>query len=783
MRSIWGFLLCTLAASAAAGVLLVLKKLLEDKLPPSWQYGVWWLLFARLALPFGLDAASGRQVLLPLPLWVESLKTFAEQHLASAYDTAWALTRVTVPVGLAPAAAPQSVTDWLFVAYLAGAAVCLARYLGQYARLRQTLRRAQPLTPAQEAQLARVAAQYGLPVPRAVRVDGLPTAFVCGVVRPVLALPDTEVDDKVLLHELLHLRHHDSAQSLLWCVWRAVHWCNPFLQYCFDRIGSDGEAACDQRVLELLQGEERRDYGRILLSMANERYARAAGTSSLANGGANVARRIKAIARFKRYPQGMGLVAGCIALMLVSPLVLGSATDAPDLSGSGNGFINLNGSSLRWQESYQLAQTRTASCTTPAGALDVYAKALWNADRSGYLLVSDTAQQQAYVAAVRQGSDLLADGGPNALRQLSTEIHSVSSADYAVWNLAADADGSYTAWVVWHWDGTVYPENACARYWAEQGWLSEEFFEQQRQALREAALEDGQIDPGEQEEIDLLIQVSLGAAWLQPVRLTQSGSRWTVAPLAEPTLAVTADPLAQDADELTTANLEPMAVYTGRGLYGTGAVTLYTVATPAAAEATDNNLFFWSSSTGNLTGTADPDAVFRQTTHYGTAVYREDDPPAPAEVEQAGMYLYTHDEAVELPNTEDNGNRMYGNIGGSSSSGDEWFSVVYDTDGFAAEDGAQPDKAALDALQNAAMEDYMDELREGTQAVSESVSVWSTTSLDDHSQTGYTGVLSQRISPYTELELPGPMPEVYGFTMQIYRNYEMQDVLLLTKEG
>ena len=121
MRSIWSFLLCTGAASAAAGLLLVLKKLLEDKLPPSWQYGVWWLLFVRLALPIGLDGAGGRQILLPLPLWIESLKTFAEQHLASAYDSAWTLTRVTLPIGLVPTAAPQSLTDWLYLHYLAGA--------------------------------------------------------------------------------------------------------------------------------------------------------------------------------------------------------------------------------------------------------------------------------------------------------------------------------------------------------------------------------------------------------------------------------------------------------------------------------------------------------------------------------------------------------------------------------------------------------------------------------------------------------------------------------------
>lgn len=79
------------------------------------------------------------------------------------------------------------------------------------------------------------------------------------------------MDGKVLLHELLHLRHRDAAWGLVICLFRCLHWCNPLLWYCADRAGNDLEARCDQRVLELLEGEERRDYGRILLSMANEK--------------------------------------------------------------------------------------------------------------------------------------------------------------------------------------------------------------------------------------------------------------------------------------------------------------------------------------------------------------------------------------------------------------------------------------------------------------------------------------------------------------------------------
>ena len=170
----------------------------------------------------------------------------------------------------------------------------------------------------------------------------------------------------MLLHELLHLKYFDAAQGIFWCLIRALHWCDPFMHYVLDRVGNDLESLCDQRVLERLEGEERREYGGILLGMANAKYARAPGTSSISNGGKNISRRIAAIVRFKLYPRGMALASVCIVLVLAAPLLLGSAgTDI------GHMYPNeLDGLDR------SLAAARTTRCRTPAAALDTYAKGL-----------------------------------------------------------------------------------------------------------------------------------------------------------------------------------------------------------------------------------------------------------------------------------------------------------------------------------------------------------------------------------------------------------------------
>ena len=361
MGNIREFLLQTLTVSLAAAVLLIVKYLLADKLSPRWQYGVWGLLALRALIPAGMT----RQVLLPLPVWVDMWKTAAERGLGSAYASPWSSLDAGSVLPL-PSGAPESLTDWLFLVYVLGVLGWLLWKLAAYARLRLVLRRGTPASAEVSARLAAVCEKYGLRSCRAVEVEGLPTAFVCGVIRPVLALPRGGADDKVLLHELLHLKYFDAAQGIFWCLIRALHWCDPFMHYVLDRVGNDLESLCDQRVLERLEGEERREYGGILLGMANAKYARAPGTSSISNGGKNISRRIAAIVRFKLYPRGMALASVCIVLVLAAPLLLGSAgTDI------GHMYPNeLDGLDR------SLAAARTTRCRTPAAALDTYAKGL-----------------------------------------------------------------------------------------------------------------------------------------------------------------------------------------------------------------------------------------------------------------------------------------------------------------------------------------------------------------------------------------------------------------------
>ncbi len=351
MFDLWAFLLQTLTASGVALLLLVLKALFKDKLSPKWHFAVWSVLGIMILIPAGYN---GRYTLFHWQLVVEVIKSCVGDY---------SVTQVLFPIPILTSI-PKTIVQWIFAGYILGVIVHIIKYLVSYIRLRLILRKS--FRPSDEliARIHNIADTQKVKIGRVIAVHGLPSAFVCGVIRPVLVIPaDSDIDDKVILHEILHMKYKDTLWSIVICFLRCLHWCNPLIIYCADQAINDMEARCDQHVLEQLEGEERRDYGMILLRMANDRFAKTPGSTCINNGGKKICKRIEAIARFKKYPVGMRSVSICVIILLTLSLIVGVQAST----------VYESNSSSMW---LSFASARSTPCTTPAGAFDTYAKAV-----------------------------------------------------------------------------------------------------------------------------------------------------------------------------------------------------------------------------------------------------------------------------------------------------------------------------------------------------------------------------------------------------------------------
>ena len=459
MTNLWAFLLQTLYVTGVGLLLLAIKTLLKDKLSPRWQYAVWSVLALRILLP----AYTGKYyVLLPLPLWVETAKVMVEPHWASAYTNVYEATQVTSPIPWLTGA-PVSLSDWLFLLYVVGVVVTLLWYLISWLRLCLLLRQGTPVPADVQEQIERIGETYACKTCRAIELPGLPSPMVCGVFRPVLALPKGKaLDDHVILHELLHLNYKDALQNVFWCFCRALHWCNPIVRLLLNRVGNDMESLCDQRVLERLHGEDRRNYGISLLAMANDKYPRAVGTTSLSNGGKNIAQRIEAIVRFKRYPRGMALASVCVVVVLAASCLVGMVDKEEPL----------------YDMMYFGPKTDRAAavshlnyCTTVAGALDTYAKGIINESSLCLAMATTGETQKEMEALARTGTYRGLPSEIEVYHAIDHDVPSKESVRYqlgyvyydkmeapSVRNLQKEKDGSYSALLVLYVTQVLDPE-------------------------------------------------------------------------------------------------------------------------------------------------------------------------------------------------------------------------------------------------------------------------------------------------------------------------------------
>ena len=420
MRDIFEFLIVSTTAGLTGLYILIIKRIFRDKLPPAWQFGIWGILGITLIFPFTYPEA--------VPFAAELLKSFLTGENT--------ISRPSLFLPLTDFSFSFTITDILFLVYLLGVSVFLINYIISYIKLRILTGKASALSGENFDRLNEIAEKYSLKKCRTVTVKGITAPFVFGTIKPVLILPEIFPDEKVILHELIHLKYKDALWSIVISLFRSIHWCNPLLWYIFNKIRNDIEELCDSRVLALLSGEERREYGNILLSMANEKYASCFASTAIANGGKNIRSRIETIARFKQYPDNNRLICICISIITALFLLVNTrATTVPE------GYLQLTDKA---SVDVALAASRCYYCRTPAAAIDAYAKAVLKNNGVFRALCAPLSMHNEIKQAL---NDSLANGRPT---ELIADIDGTPTSynRYHIYNLENTGKNEYTALLV-----------------------------------------------------------------------------------------------------------------------------------------------------------------------------------------------------------------------------------------------------------------------------------------------------------------------------------------------
>ena len=139
--------------------------------------------------------------------------------------------------------------------------------------------------------------------------DQIETAFVLGFFKPKIYIPSgmsPAARTQILAHERTHLEKGDHWIKVIAFLALALHWFNPLVWVAYLMLCKDIEIACDERVVQFMELDERKQYASALLQCSTNRIYYAA--CPVAFGEVSVKYRIQSALSYRKPAVWMSLM-------------------------------------------------------------------------------------------------------------------------------------------------------------------------------------------------------------------------------------------------------------------------------------------------------------------------------------------------------------------------------------------------------------------------------------------------------------------------------------------
>lgn len=323
-----------LTASAAALVLLLLRRVMKKRYPARAVCVVWAILAVRLLIPVQLTLPDPPVQVTPRTTYL-TRTDFAPDQLEEAGLPVLELdgeitTRRWVTQEQAQALTPYDMPSLisfdlgavLSVVWVAGIALFALWQVYRYLPFRHVLEKSS--YPAERETLQRVFEEQkrSLGIKRNIPLRVTPAAdcpMLAGFIKPALYLPDEALYEQeagfIFRHELTHYKRADLWLKLLLTAARAMHWFNPLVHLMARFAQEDIELACDDAVVRGMDGEARRAYGETILRSAAAQARKRALVSCFTGDKQGLMRRFEGIFDKRVKKRGVALILAAAVLV------------------------------------------------------------------------------------------------------------------------------------------------------------------------------------------------------------------------------------------------------------------------------------------------------------------------------------------------------------------------------------------------------------------------------------------------------------------------------------
>ena len=304
------FLITSLAGTAFAAVISLIRPITKKAFGYSWHYYIWLCVLLVMIMPVRFNANS---------ISVPSVVTQAGMTENTVQPTA-----PEKPQLLQTAAVIiNNRMNILAYLWLIGAAALMLLNVLRYIRLNVRIRENGKIIYCPEI------GQYTDKKINVLVWEDIASPFMTGVFRPTLVLPKTKLSGEqlhnILRHEMTHFKRHDVLYKWFAEFVKCVHWFNPIAWYVSKQIAAECEISCDMAVTENMSDSEKIGYINTILFLLPTGKIRQLSLTTQMTGSKNILkRRFIMIKNKKKTGRIVSVISAVIAVVMLSATVFAS---------------------------------------------------------------------------------------------------------------------------------------------------------------------------------------------------------------------------------------------------------------------------------------------------------------------------------------------------------------------------------------------------------------------------------------------------------------------------
>lgn len=319
-------LITSLAGSAFAVVISLLRPITKKLFGYSWHYYIWLCVLFVMLMPVRFNVN-------PMPAPNIATQTIQTQQEAVSEQPETTENVVQTAPAQKPQLLQKATVIWdriiynrmniLAYVWLIGAIALMLLNVLRYIRLNIKIRKNSEVISCPETRAY---------TDRKINVrvwENVASPFITGVFRPMLILPKTELSEEqlhnILRHEMTHFKRHDILYKWFAEFVKCVHWFNPISWYVSKQIAAECEISCDMSVTKNMSGSEEMSYVSTILSLLPTGKSKQLPlTTQMASSKKFLKRRFIMIKNKKTTSRFMSVLSAVIAVIMLSTTVFAS---------------------------------------------------------------------------------------------------------------------------------------------------------------------------------------------------------------------------------------------------------------------------------------------------------------------------------------------------------------------------------------------------------------------------------------------------------------------------